>query len=120
MPTIWTLGTEKRRTHFKYEGDVSSGTILDFKDKPTISAELYRAIINEFKGQIVVGGFSMTEPIHGGLGEWIKLNSGKYGRSLTPRHGSFISAILVNFVTSGRRSGYRGVKSCLKSGKHGP
>ncbi|MFA5869604.1 MAG: DNA-3-methyladenine glycosylase I [Candidatus Bathyarchaeia archaeon] len=96
MPTIWTLGSEKRRTQFNYEGNVSTGTALDFKDKPVISAELYRAIINEFKGRTVVGGFSMTEPIPGGLGEWIQRNSGRYGRSLTPRHGSFISAVLVN------------------------
>lgn len=96
MPTIWTLGNEKHRTQFNYEGNVVSGTTLDFKDKPIISAELYRAIINEFKGRTVVGGFSMTEPIPGGLGEWIQRHSGKYGRSLTPRHGSFISAVLLN------------------------
>ena len=105
MPTIWTLGTNKRRTQFSYEGNVAQGTTLDFKDKPVISAELYRAIFNEFKGRTVVGGFSMTEPILGGLGEWIQRNSGRYGRSLTPRHGSFISAVLVN-------EGY--VKSILK------
>ena len=38
----------------------------------------------------------MTNPTLGGFGEWIKQNSSMYGHSLTPRHGSFIAAILVH------------------------
>ena len=38
----------------------------------------------------------MTDPTPEGFGEWIQENSSRYGRSLTPRHGSFIAAILVH------------------------
>jgi len=52
--------------------------------------------LENFKGKTIRGGFSMTSPTPDGFGEWIQENSQRYGRKLTPRHGSFIAAILVN------------------------
>jgi hypothetical protein len=97
MPIIWTLGHPSRRKQFEYSGDVNNGVILHFSGNPPISSEFFQAILNEFRGRTIKGGYSMTDPISGGLGEWIQNNSTRLNPvSLTPRHGSFISAILVH------------------------
>jgi len=96
LPKILTLGSKRKRTWFEYEGSVKKGTTLLFSGEPFISPELYRAALSNFDGRTVKGGFSMTNPPSGGFGEWVNNNSSKYGRKLTPRHGSFISAILVS------------------------
>lgn len=91
-----TLGSKGKRTWFEYQGNVKQGTTLSFSGKPFISPKLYNAALRSFSNQTIKGGFSMTDPIPGGFGEWIRDNSSKYSRRLTPRHGLFISAILVN------------------------
>jgi len=97
MPAIQTLGPKRKRTRFRYDGNVNSGTTLAFRSgEISISHELYKAVLKHFSGQTVRGGFSMTNPPLGGFGEWIERNSSQYGRSLTPRHGSFVAAILVH------------------------
>lgn len=97
MKKIWTLGSASRRTQFSYTGSVSTGVTLLFSGKPFISARFFNAILNRFTGETVPGGFSMTDPIPGGLGEWVELNSKRInGTSLTPRHASFIAAVLVH------------------------
>lgn len=97
MPKIQTLGPGRKRTWFKYEGSANSGTILLFQSgKVSVPHQLYMAALRHFSGKTVRGGFSMTNPTLGGFGEWIEKNSSKYGCSLTPRHGSFIAAILVH------------------------
>jgi len=97
MVVIQTLGRKRKRTWFRYDGNVNNGTTLAFRSgKISISHELYKAVLKRFSGQTVRGGFSMTNPPLGGFGEWIERNSSKYGRSLTPRHGSFVAAILVH------------------------
>ncbi len=97
MPKIWTLGHPSRRTEFEYSGDVDNGVTLDFSGNPYISSEFFHAILNEFRGRTIKGGFSMTDPISGGLGEWVQNNSNRLNPvSLTPRHASFIAAILVH------------------------
>lgn len=96
MPIIQTIGSKRRRTWFRYEGDVNQGTTIMHSGEPLISYELYMAALKHFSGQTIRGGFSMTDPTPGGLGEWIKQNSSRYGRSLSSRHGSFIAAILVH------------------------
>ena len=97
MPTIWTLGSANRRTQFTYSGSVSTGVTLLFTGKPYISSEFFKAIMARFKGSTVTGGFSMTNPTPGGLGQWVEKNS-KFinGISLSPRHASFIAAILAH------------------------
>jgi len=96
MKKIWTLGSHYKRTQFTYSGSVQDGATIHFTGKPFISPELFKGILDHFKGKTIPGGFSMTNPTPGGLGEWVKENSGKYGKKLTPRHASFISAIMVN------------------------
>lgn len=103
MPKIWTLGHPSIRTEFEYSGDVDNGVTLHFSGNSRISSEFFQAILNEFRGRTIKGGFSMTDPMSGGLGEWIQNNSKHLNSvSLTPRHGSFIAAILVHegFITS--------------------
>jgi hypothetical protein len=96
MPTIFTCGSLGRRTEFTYEGSIDTGVILKFTSGDTeISSEFLRAAIDHFRGKDVRGGFSMTSPTPGGFGEWVQNKSKILNKtSLTPRHGSFIAAIL--------------------------
>ena len=91
----WTLF---KRYRFTYRGTAKDGVIVEMREegtKATFSASLFKAILNEFSGKTIVGGFSMTNPPRDGFGWWIQNNSGNYGNKLTPRHASFIAAILV-------------------------
>ena len=68
-----------------------------FSGKPYISPEFFKAILMRFNGRTIAGGFSMTDPTPDGLGQWVEENSKRLnGLSLTPRHASFIAAILVH------------------------
>lgn len=97
MPKIWTLGSANRRTQFTYAGSVSTSVTLMFTGKPYISSEFFRTVLARFKGSIVAGGFNMTDPTPGGLGQWVEKNSKRINSlSLSPRHASFIAAILVH------------------------
>ncbi len=65
--------------------------------RPTISAAFFRATLERFRGRRVKGGFKEDDPPRGGFGEWVQNESKKLaGRALTPRHGSFIAAILCS------------------------
>jgi hypothetical protein len=93
--TAFTLGSAGRKMRFTYTGNVPSGTTLDFTGNPCISADFFQAILAKFDGLSVPGGFSMTNPKPGGLGEWVAKNSSRLNPvQLTPRHASFIAAIL--------------------------
>lgn len=103
---IHTLGSLGKRTKFTYTGDTQTGVTLYFSNKPCVSAEFFKEILHEFNGRTIPGGFSMTTPTQGGLGEWIQNNSPSLNVvCLTPRHASFISAIMVNegLITSSLR-----------------
>jgi hypothetical protein len=96
MPTIHTLGHPYKRSQFTYTGSVTESTILEFTGRPLISSEFFHAILDKFKGETIPGGFSMTNPPLGGLGDWVKHHSQKLNHvSLSPRHASFIAAILA-------------------------
>lgn len=92
MPTISTLGPPGKKTIFTYSGDIETGVTLEFSGNPRVSSEFFVAILDEFQGKIIPGGFSMTDPTPGGLGEWVQNNSclpkidkkGRTGTSLTP------------------------------------
>jgi hypothetical protein len=95
MPTIWTLGSPAVRTQFSYEGNVEEGVMIHFSGNPRVSADFFKAIIHEFQGRKIPGGFGMTKPTPGGLGEWVSENSANLNViKLSPRHASFIAAIL--------------------------
>jgi hypothetical protein len=92
MPTIYTLGSPGKRKEFNYSGSALSGVTLHFdKIHFRIPAKLFKTIIENFQGQTIPGGFCMTSPTRGGLGEWVQKNS-----TLSPRHASHIAAILVH------------------------
>jgi hypothetical protein len=62
-----------------------------------------QAILIHFAGRTVAGGFNVTDPTPGGFGQWVEENSRRLnGIGLTPRHASFIAAILAheNQITS--------------------
>jgi hypothetical protein len=89
MPIISTLSGQ---TVFEYTPDGRGGFFIEYTGRPHISIEFIQKIQSEFKNKTVPGGFSMTNPIPGGFGEWIQNNS-----PLTPRHGSHIAAVLKEF-----------------------
>ena len=86
MPKIYTLSGQ---TVFEYTLDDKGGFYIEYSGRPYVSKEFISKIEREFKNKTVPGGFSMSNPIPGGFGEWIQNNS-----SLTPRHGSHIAAVL--------------------------
>ena len=86
MPTISTLSG---KTDFEYTPDGKGGFFIEYTGRPYVSGEFVQKIQNEFRNKTIPGGFSMTEPIPGGFGEWLQNNS-----SFTPRHGSHIAAVL--------------------------
>ena len=103
MPIIFTLGSTNKKTQFTYSGSISTGIKLHFTGEPYISPDFFKALLVHFAGQTVAGGFSMTDPTPGGFGQWVAENSKKLnGTTLTPRHASFIAAVLAheNQITS--------------------
>lgn len=96
MPTIFTCGSPGRRTKSTYEGDLDNGVIIKFASGSTkINSGFLKAAIDHFRGREVKGGFSMTSPTPGGFGQWVESKSRTLNKTpLTPRHGSFIAAIL--------------------------
>jgi hypothetical protein len=92
---LWTLGPPKRRKEFCYSGSIQSGVVLDQSGHPRIDARVFAEALKHFAGETVYGGFKEDDPTSGGLGEWLQRASpGLNSRRLTPRHGSFVAAIL--------------------------
>ena len=97
MPYTMTCGAPAKATEFAYCGSVNQGITLIFRNGDVyICAQFLALIRNEFKGRRIIGGFNMTEPPPDGLGAWVKNNSREFnnGTALSPRHASFIAAIM--------------------------
>lgn len=95
--TSITCGIPAKATRFSYSGSLESGINLHFETSSVrIEASFLQAILTEFRGKTVQGGFSMTAPKRGGLGIWVRDYSRELngGIALTPRHASFIAGIL--------------------------
>lgn len=93
MPTITTCGPEGTRTDFTYRGSIPGGITIEFESGDfEINSQVIASVLNEFRGQRVYGGFSMTDPTPGGVGEFLQ----QQGGGLTPRHGSFLCAALYH------------------------
>ena len=91
MPTIETCGPEHVRTTFTYRGSAQHGITVEFETGDfSINAEIIQNVLDHFRGQWVRGGFSMTDPTPDGVGEYLA----SLGNSLTPRHASFLCAVL--------------------------
>ena len=90
-----TLGPPKKRTEFCYSGSIQSGVILHQLGHPRIDARVFIEALKHFAGKRVGGGFKEDDPRSGGFGEWLQNESPELNsRKLTPRHGSFVAAIL--------------------------
>lgn len=93
MPTIETCGPLHVRTSFTYRGSAQDGITIEFETGDfSISANVIQNVLDHFRGQTVRGGFSMTDPPSGGVGEYLA----SLGGSLTPRHASFLCAVLCH------------------------
>lgn len=91
MPTIQTCGNKRIRTTFTYHGNAETGVTLEFESGHfLIPSGIIQKVIDHFRGQSVRGGFSMTKPTPGGVGEFLAT----LGNNLTPRHASFLCAVL--------------------------
>jgi len=104
MPKTITCGTSAKATEFNYSGSMQNGIVIHFKTTSVrIDSTFLQAVIKKFSGKKVPGGFSMDNPTRGGLGIWVRDNSRVLNSEhLTPRHASFIAAILrdAGFLTS--------------------
>jgi hypothetical protein len=89
-----TLGLGNQAREFSYYGSVVEGVAVNMGQgsQAKFPSDLFNNLLTHFAGQEVRGGFSMTEPPLGGVGEWVQTNY----PSLTPRHASFIASVLVN------------------------
>ena len=91
MRTITTCGHPSNRTTFSYDGSARTGITLYFASGDfVIEANVIDTVLRHFRSQTVMGGFSMTDPTPGGVGEFLAQQSG----NLTPRHASFLCAVL--------------------------
>lgn len=95
--TSWNAATTcGQKISFSYSGSVAGGMEIFLSDESfRVDAEFLRAAVYRFCGWEVWGGFSLTKPTPGGFGEWIRDNSSSINcEPLTPRHASFIAAVL--------------------------
>jgi hypothetical protein len=103
MQTIRTLAHPYKRSIFTYSGCVNEGVTLEVSGRPNISAVFFKVILRVFRGSTIPGGFNESSPTPGGLGEWAEHYSKQMNPvRLSPRHASFIAAILVHegYITS--------------------
>lgn len=98
MPRTTTCGGFHRATEFSYQGSIKTGFVVNFDSGNISLAKAFlQAIINEFRGKTIRGGFKMDNPPAYSFGKWVQDNSDLLnGRQLSPRHASFIAAILRN------------------------
>ena len=99
MPKISTLSG---RSVFEYTLDNNGGFFIEYSGRPHITRQIIEEIESEFRGKTIPGGFSMTDPIPGGFGEWIRDNT-----PFTPRHGSHIAAVLKDIGVINKTYGKR-------------
>jgi hypothetical protein len=93
MTTTTTAGDRKT---FDFEGNIQEGVSLIF-DTGVIElpSELFAAVLTEFQGRSVIGGFNMIEPPEGGLGAFVKnYSENTLSKSISARYASHLSAIL--------------------------
>jgi len=92
-----TLGGGRKKKQFWYKGSVGIGVVLQQSGKPKIDAGFFQAALDYFSGKTVDGGFREDAAPQSSFGEWIEQASPRLNsRKLTPRHGSFMAAILCN------------------------
>jgi len=94
--------TSGERKTFRYEGSLQKGFKLYFERSSTeIPARMFFAILENFSGQSVIGGFDRDNPPAEGIGYFIQqYSSTKLQDNILPLNGTHIIAILrdENFV----------------------
>jgi len=87
-----------RNVSFYYCGSVTEGVRVMLPNTSfSVSEEFFKLITKTFSGRAVMGGFSMTNPTPHGFGQWVRDHSEAHNcQTLSPRHASFIAAILQN------------------------
>lgn len=91
--TLRTLGKGQKSKEFEYTGSARDGVLLLFSKPAKIAAQLFDQAMRDHAGKRLAGGFDEKDIQPGGLGEWLYLTS---NRTLTPRHASFMAAILCS------------------------
>lgn len=96
MPQATTLGRPEKAVTFTYMGSANDGVVIKYDYKNvSVNRDFFRRILTTFRGKEISGGFSKTNPVPRGFGEWVRDNSKYNSEPLTPQHGSRIAAILV-------------------------
>src|ERR1022692_950736 len=92
---LQTLAGPKKRRTFSYSGSIKAGVVLHQSGQPRIEPQVFEEALHYFAGKTVHGGFKEDAPPVGGFGEWLQKESPRINcRKLSPRHGSFVAAIL--------------------------
>lgn len=115
MTKLMTLGAGKKAKGFQYEGSIGTGVDLLFKaGKTHIDQSFFSHALQAFAGRSVKGGFKMDDPPTDGFGAWVQREShmGKNRSLLSPRHASFMAAILCH--EAGVVSKYEGTAVWLR------
>lgn len=73
MPSLATWG---RRSRFRYEGSVDTGTDITYGQgwKVRVETDQYAALRRHFANRVVPAGTSKTDPPPGSLGAWLQEN----------------------------------------------
>lgn len=109
---IYTLGPGKKKKTFQYDWSPGGAVLLRQEGKPRIDRSFLQDALYHFSGQTVDGGFSQDAAPLEGFGKWVEMASkNANSRKLSPRHGSFMAAILCKEF--GVRSTHQGHKVVL-------
>ena len=94
--TLRTLGHKSKE--FRYSGTMDDGFVIHQTGYPRVDRCFLDEALRHFARQSVYGGFSEDNPTKNGFGEWVRDESSRLNSmKLTPRHGSFMAAILCKY-----------------------
>ena len=90
--TIQTCGLPSKQRFFNYRGNSTDGIILEYPSgNRSVPREVIDNLLNRYEGGVMLGA-SMTNPVEGGVGEFISMQQ----VNLTPRHASHIIGVLFH------------------------
>jgi hypothetical protein len=73
----------------------NNANLAGWRSRPQWTKHLFTEALKHFAGKRVYGGFKEDDPLPGGFGERLQRESPRLNsRKLSPRHGSFVAAIL--------------------------
>lgn len=91
-----TTTTSGGRKEFKYEGSLQTDYKLFFEGyEIIIPSRLMFAVLENFSGQTVIGGFNRDDAPEGGIGLFVQdYSEAKFEKKITSLNGTHIVAIL--------------------------